>query len=61
MTINKVLVVGMGLMGSGIAQVCAQSGFETYVFDISAEACKKGVGAIEKSLDKRVEKGKLSH
>lgn len=60
MTVNKVLVVGMGVMGSGIAQVCAQSGFETYVFDISGEACKKGVKGIEKALEKRVEKGKLS-
>jgi len=60
MTINKVLVVGMGIMGHGIAQVCAQSGFETYVYDIAPEACKKGIGMIEKSLDKKVEKGKLS-
>lgn len=60
MTINKVLVVGMGIMGHGIAQVCAQSGFETYAYDISPEACKKGIGMIEKSLDKKVEKGKLS-
>lgn len=60
MAINKVLIVGMGLMGSGIAQVCAQSGFETYVYDISSEACQKGLKTIEKNLDKRVEKGKLS-
>ncbi|MDI7260936.1 MAG: 3-hydroxyacyl-CoA dehydrogenase family protein [Thermodesulfobacteriota bacterium] len=60
MTINKVLVVGMGLMGSGIAQVCAQSGFETYVFDISKEAGEKGLRMIGKTIEKRVEKGKLS-
>jgi 3-hydroxybutyryl-CoA dehydrogenase len=60
MTINKVMVVGMGIMGHGIAQVCAQSGFETYVYDISPEACKKGISMIEKGLDKKVEKGKLS-
>jgi 3-hydroxybutyryl-CoA dehydrogenase len=61
MKINKVLVVGMGLMGHGIAQVCAQSGFETYVYDISPEACKKGVKMIEKNLEKKVEKGKLAN
>ncbi len=60
MTINKVMVVGMGIMGHGIAQVCVQSGFETYVYDISPEACKKGISMIERTLDKRVEKGKLS-
>jgi 3-hydroxybutyryl-CoA dehydrogenase len=60
MMINKVLVVGMGLMGSGIAQVCAQSGFKTYVFDINSEACQKGLKTIEKALEKRVERGKLS-
>jgi 3-hydroxybutyryl-CoA dehydrogenase len=60
MAINKVLVVGMGLMGSGIAQVCAQSGFETSVYDISSEARKKGLATIDKTLEKRVEKGKLS-
>jgi 3-hydroxybutyryl-CoA dehydrogenase len=60
MEIKKVMVVGMGIMGHGIAQVCVQSGFETYAYDISPEACKKGISMIEKTLDKRVEKGKLS-
>ncbi|MCK4782376.1 MAG: 3-hydroxybutyryl-CoA dehydrogenase, partial [Desulfobacteraceae bacterium] len=40
MTINKVLVVGLGLMGRGILQVCAQSGFESYGYDVSEEAVK---------------------
>lgn len=60
MEIKKVMIVGMGVMGSGIAQVCAQSGFETYVYDISSEACQKGLKMIERGLDKRVEKGKLT-
>lgn len=60
MEIRKVMIVGMGVMGSGIAQVCAQSGFETYLYDISNEACKKGLKTIDKTLEKRVEKGKLS-
>lgn len=60
MEIKKVMIVGMGVMGSGIAQVCAQSGFDTYAYDISKGACQKGLKMIEKALDKRVEKGKLS-
>ncbi len=60
MVVEKVLVVGMGLMGRGIAQVCAQAGIDTYVYDISKEAAQKGVAAIDKDLSRRVEKGKIS-
>ncbi|MCD6485702.1 MAG: 3-hydroxybutyryl-CoA dehydrogenase [Syntrophobacterales bacterium] len=60
MAIKKVLVVGLGLMGRGILQVCAQSGFESYAYDVSEDAVKKAAGHIEKSLDKRVQKGKMT-
>ncbi len=60
MAINKVLVVGLGLMGRGILQVCAQAGFESYGYDVSEEAVKKATGHIEKSLEKRVKKEKIS-
>ena len=40
MTINKVFVVGGGLMGSGISQVCAQAGLEVLLYDIDPEALK---------------------
>jgi 3-hydroxybutyryl-CoA dehydrogenase len=60
MAINKVLVVGLGLMGRGILQVCAQAGFESYGYDVSEEAVKKATGYIEKSLEKRIKKGKIS-
>jgi len=60
MAVEKVLVVGMGLMGHGIAQVCAQAGIETYAYDISREAAEKGLKAIDKALTKRLEKGKIS-
>lgn len=60
MEIRTVGVVGCGLMGSGIAQVCGMSGFPTVVFDVSREALEKGLAGIEKSLGKLVEKGKLS-
>jgi len=58
--INKVLVVGLGIMGRGILQVCAQGGFQSYGYDVSAEAVEKATGHIEKSLAGRVKKGKLS-
>jgi len=60
MEIKKVGVLGCGLMGSGIAQVCAQAGFETVVREIDQKFIDKGFGAIEKSLSKAVGKGKMT-
>lgn len=60
MTINKVLVVGLGLMGRGILQVCAQAGFESYGYDVSEDAVKNATGFIGKSLEKKVKKGIMS-
>jgi len=57
--ITTVGVLGCGLMGSGIAQAAATGGFPTTVRDVSDEFLTKGRGAIEKSLGKLVEKGKL--
>jgi len=59
MEIRKVGVLGAGAMGSGIAQVVAQGGFEVAVMDVSDAFVQAGVGKIEKSLSKSVEKGKL--
>lgn len=60
MEIRKVGVVGCGLMGSGIAQVSATSGFETMVREVSSEFLEKGLRRIETSLKKSAEKGKLA-
>jgi 3-hydroxybutyryl-CoA dehydrogenase len=60
MEINKVGVVGCGLMGAGIAQVCAQSGYQTVVREVERSALDKGLGRIENILNKDVSKGKLS-
>ena len=60
MAINKVAVLGCGLMGSGIAQVCAQAGREVTVIEVSEEYLNKGLGSITRQLGKMVEKGKLS-
>ena len=58
--IKKVGVLGCGLMGSGIAQVAAAAGYATVVRDVSDAVMAKGKAGIGKSLDKFVEKGKLS-
>lgn len=60
MEIKRVGVVGCGIMGSGITQVCAQSGYEVVVSDVNEERLKKGLASIDKTLAKSVEKGKLS-
>jgi len=60
MDIKKVLVVGGGTMGGGIAQLCAQQGFETTVSDISQELADKTKSRVEKGLARRVAKGKIS-
>jgi 3-hydroxybutyryl-CoA dehydrogenase len=59
MAIQRVGVVGCGLMGSGIAQVAAQAGFTTVVREVSAELVDKGLKGIEKNLGRMVEKGTL--
>src|SRR5438128_2599558 len=59
MAINKVAVLGCGLMGSGIAQVCATAGFDVTVLEADQKCLDRGFGGIEKSLAKFAEKGKL--
>jgi 3-hydroxybutyryl-CoA dehydrogenase len=59
MPIEKVGVVGCGLMGSGIAQVAAQSGCEVIVREVSPQLVEKGLQSIEKNLARLVEKGTL--
>lgn len=56
---RKVLVVGAGQMGHGIAQVCAQAGYQVWVQDIKEEFLAQGRTNIEKSLDRAVSKGKM--
>jgi 3-hydroxybutyryl-CoA dehydrogenase len=60
MAIQKVGVVGCGLMGSGIAQVSAQAGFQTVVREVSPELVAKGLKNIEKNLARLVEKGTIA-
>ncbi|MDP1418506.1 3-hydroxybutyryl-CoA dehydrogenase [Peribacillus simplex] len=59
MGIQKVMVIGAGQMGSGIAQVCAMSGYEVLLHDLKDEYVEKGLGTITKNLSRQVEKGKM--
>src|SRR3954462_5383911 len=59
MEIKKVGVAGLGLMGHGIAQVAAQSGYQVVAREVDDEHVQKGIGKIEKQLGRAVEKGKL--
>ena len=59
MEIKTVGVAGCGLMGSGIAQVCAEAGYQVVVREVTDELLKKGLGRIESFLKKGVDKGKL--
>jgi len=60
MAIEKVGVVGCGLMGSGIAQVAAQAGFAVVVREVTPELVDKGLKSIEKNLARMVEKGAIT-
>lgn len=60
MEIKKILIAGSGVMGAGIAQVCAISGFETMLYDIKNEFLQKAESTIKKNLSKAVELGKLT-
>jgi 3-hydroxybutyryl-CoA dehydrogenase len=60
MAIQRVGVVGCGLMGSGIAQVCAASGLDTVVREVKPELVDKGLKGIEKNLARLAEKGTIT-
>jgi 3-hydroxybutyryl-CoA dehydrogenase len=57
--IRTVGVLGCGLMGSGIAEISAKAGYETWVRELNDDLIARGRGNITKSLDRAVEKGKL--
>ena len=60
MEIKKVMVIGAGQMGGGIAQVCAEAGFDVKLNDINEESYQKGLGIITKNLSRNVEKGRMT-
>jgi 3-hydroxybutyryl-CoA dehydrogenase len=56
---ERIGIIGGGLMGSGIAEVCARTGSEVIVHEINAEAAEAALGRIQKSLGRALERGKL--
>lgn len=60
MEIKKVMVIGAGQMGAGIAQVCAQAGFDVLLNDMNEDALSKGMNNIEKLLTRAVDKERIS-
>jgi 3-hydroxybutyryl-CoA dehydrogenase len=60
MMIQKVMVIGAGQMGSGIAQVCAQAGYEVVLNDLKDEFVDRGLHVIRKNLSRQVEKERMT-
>ena len=60
MEISKVFIVGSGVMGSGIAQVFAQNGYDVILMDRSKELAEKGLSSVERGLTQAVDKGRIS-
>jgi 3-hydroxybutyryl-CoA dehydrogenase len=60
MQIKKVGIVGCGIMGSGIAQTCIQSGYQTLVSEINDQLLTKGLGMTSANLDRIMQKGKIT-
>ena len=60
MELNKVAVIGAGLMGSGIAQTCAQAGYEVVNVDVFPGALEKAEANLSALFDKKVQKGKMT-
>jgi len=58
--IKKLCVLGAGLMGNGIAQICAQAGYEVFMRDIEQRFIDGGMNTIRKNLNRDVEKGKIT-
>ncbi|HHB2170568.1 TPA: 3-hydroxybutyryl-CoA dehydrogenase [Bacillus cereus] len=59
MGVQKIVVIGAGQMGSGIAQVCAMAGYEVKVQDLKQEQLDRGLAIITKNLARQVEKGRM--
>ncbi|MCS0543096.1 3-hydroxyacyl-CoA dehydrogenase NAD-binding domain-containing protein, partial [Aeromonas veronii] len=60
MKVQKVMVIGAGQMGSGIAQVCAMAGYDVKLHDLKQEYLDRGFGTITKNLTRQVDKGRMS-
>lgn len=60
MNVQKIMVIGAGQMGSGIAQVCAQAGYLVVLNDVKQEFVERGLAVIKKNLSRQVEKNRMT-
>ena len=60
MEINKIAVLGLGLMGNGIAHICAQAGYEVWARDIEDKFVENGLTAIRKNLERGLKRGRIT-
>ena len=60
MNVKTIMVIGAGQMGGGIAQVCAQAGYDVILNDIKDEFVRRGLQVMDKNLSRNVEKGKIT-
>ena len=60
MSVQHIMVIGAGQMGSGIAQVCAMAGYSVVLQDVKKEQIDKGIAIITKNLARQVEKGRMA-
>jgi 3-hydroxybutyryl-CoA dehydrogenase len=60
MEVTKIMIVGAGMMGAGIAEVAAQAGYQVILNDVNQEAVERGLATVKKDLEKGVKKEKIS-
>lgn len=60
MSVKTIMVIGAGQMGSGIAQVCAQAGYDVFLNDLKPEFVERGMTVIKKNLSRQVDKGRMT-
>jgi 3-hydroxybutyryl-CoA dehydrogenase len=60
MDVKKPFVLGAGIMGAGIGQLCAQTGYDVDIIDATDEVVQKAKTKVEKGLERRIEKGKIT-
>lgn len=60
MRVEKMMVIGAGQMGSGIAQVCAMAGYKVLLNDLKEEFVERGLGVIQKNLSRQVTKERMT-
>ncbi len=60
MGVKTIMVIGAGQMGAGIAQVCAQAGYEVFLNDLKPEFVERGLSGIKKNLNRNVDKGRMT-